>query len=138
LFIFFNAGTSTINIGGDWDNNVGPAAFTEGGSRVVFNGGNYHQHCITDENFNIVEINKPLGGALRLAYGAEVLCNEYDWTAGALDVLDDASFTAPSLTDNGIAGNFYATDGGTITLGQYGSDPQLKGNLFINGGTNLQ
>ncbi|MBE0638424.1 MAG: T9SS type A sorting domain-containing protein [Bacteroidales bacterium] len=130
----FNAGTSTINIGGDWDNNVGPAAFTEGASRVVFNGGNYHQYCITDENFNIVEINKPLGGAFRLAYGAEVFCNTYHWMAGALDVLDDASFTAPSLT-NGITGNFYATDGGTITLGQYGSDPQLKGNLYIHGGT---
>jgi hypothetical protein len=86
--------------------------------------------------FNILEVDKPLGGALRFTDGAigyNVVCNEYDWTAGAIDVIY-GSFTAPSLT-NGITGNFYATDGGTITLGQYGSDPQLKGNLYINGGT---
>ena len=133
----FNAGSSIIKLGGDWDNNIGQAAFTEGGSRVVFNGGNYPQYCFQDEIFNIVEINKPLGGALRTCSGAigrTVVCNEYDWTAGALDAMN-GSFTASTLSDNGIAGNFYLIDGGTITLGNYGSNPQLKGNITMTGGT---
>gem|GEM_PF-970536 len=133
----FEAGNSVIKIGGDWTEYEG-ATFDAGSGRVIFNGGNYHQYCKANTTFNILEVDKPLGGALRFNNGAEgydVICNEYEWTAGAVDVINGASFTAPSLSDNGIAGNFYATDGGTITLGQYGSNPQLKGNLYINGGT---
>jgi len=132
----FNAGSSIIKVGGNWDNNVGTTAFVEGGSRVIFNGGDYHQYC-GDETFNIIEVDKPLGGALRTSnsgVGKTVFCNEYDWTAGALDARN-GNFTAISLTDNGIAGNFYVNDGGTITLGQYGSNPQLIGNITMTGGT---
>jgi hypothetical protein len=132
----FNAGSSIIKVGGNWDNNVGTSAFVEGGSRVIFNGGNYHQYC-GNETFNIVEVDKPLGGALRTSnsgVGKTVMCNEYDWTAGALDARN-GNFTAISLTDNGIAGNFYVNEGGSITLGNYGSNPQLKGNITMTGGT---
>ena len=133
----FNAGSSTIKVGGDWDNNVGTAAFVEGTSRVIFNGGNYHQYCYMDETFYTLEINKPLGGALRLCegnVGSTVVCNTYDWTAGALDAMN-GNFTATNLSDNGIAGNFYLKEGGSITLGEFGSNPQLKGNITMTGGT---
>ena len=133
----FDAGSSTIKVGGDWDNNVGTEAFVEGTSRVIFNGGNYHQYCYMDETFYTLEINKPLGGALRLCegnVGSIVVCDTYDWTAGALDAMN-GSFTATNLTDNGIAGKFYVNEGGSITLGNYGSNPQLKGNITMTGGT---
>ncbi|MBN1339388.1 MAG: hypothetical protein JXA03_08695, partial [Bacteroidales bacterium] len=133
----FNAGNSIIKVGGHWENNVGTTGFVEGTSRVVFNGGNYHQHCYDNETFYTLEVDKPLGGALRIAdgpIGKTVVCSEYDWTAGALDALN-GSFTATSLIDNGVTGDFYVTNGGAITLGNYGSNPQLKGNITITGGT---
>ena len=133
----FNAGSSIIKVGGNWGNNIGTEGFVEGTSRVIFNGGNYHQQCYEDETFNILEVNKPLGGALRICNGPignMVVCNEYDWTAGALDAFN-GSFTATILSDNGIAGDFYVEEGGTITLGSGSGNTDLKGNLYINGGT---
>jgi hypothetical protein len=133
----FEAGNCTINVGGHWDNIVGSAAFAESGSRVVFNGGNYHQHCFHNEAFNILEVNKPLGGALRMnsgAIGRTIICNTYDWTAGAIDMLNGAVFTANSLADNGIAGNFYINPGCEINLHNHQGDIDLKGNLYIYGG----
>lgn len=130
----FNAGSCTINIEGDWDNNVGPAAFTEGGSRVVFKGGNYHQYILQDEDFSTLDVNKPSGGALRIQGNSIVNTAAYDWTAGAVDMVN-GSFTATTLLDNGIAGNFYVNAGTTVTLGNMSGFPHLKGNLFISGGT---
>ncbi len=130
----FSAGSCTIEVGGDWDNNVGPAAFAEGGSRVIFNGGNYHQYINQSEDFATLEINKALGGALRIRFSAVVNTAAYDWTAGSLDMIS-GSFTASTLLDDGIAGNFYVNTGATVTLGFYGGIPHLKGNLYIYGGT---
>jgi hypothetical protein len=130
----FNAGSCTINIEGDWDNNVGPAAFTEGGSRVVFKGGNYHQYIFQDEDFATLEVNKSSGGALRIQTNAIVNVAAYDWTAGAVDMIS-GSFTATTLLDNGITGSFYVNSGTTVTLGNMSGFPHLKGNLFISGGT---
>jgi hypothetical protein len=130
----FHAGNTTIKVGGSWNNLEGPAAFDQAGSRVIFNGGNYHQYIFTNEDFNILEVDKPLGGALRVNLGSVVNCNYYDWTAGALDMLE-GNFTAISLLDNGIAGDFYTNPGSSITLGNMSGFPHLKGNLFINGGT---
>ncbi|MEZ5195533.1 MAG: hypothetical protein R2764_03815 [Bacteroidales bacterium] len=133
----FNAGNSIIKVGGHWSNFVGTTGFVEGTSRVVFNGENNFQQIMADETFYTLEVDKPLGGALRLIQGDQgqtVVCSEYDWTAGALDVMN-GNFTATSLLDNGIAGDFYITDGGSITLGNMSGIPHLKGNLHINGGT---
>ncbi|MDP1622422.1 MAG: T9SS type A sorting domain-containing protein [Bacteroidales bacterium] len=133
----FNAGSNIIKVGGHWDNNVGTAAFSEGTSRVVFNGGNYHQYCQTNETFNILEVDKPLGGALRMANGSvgkTVVCNQYDWTAGALDALN-GSFTAYDLADIDITGNYYVNPGGTINLTNNGGFVSLSGYLHIFGGT---
>ena len=137
--MLINGGTLIANdfdiyIGGDWTNTVGTAGFDEGTSRVIFNGGNYHQYC-SDETFNELEVNKPLGGAFRIQ-GTDVVCAAYDWTAGAVDVLPGAStFTANDLIDNGIYGAFYLNPGGTINLTNNDGYVDLDGELHIFGGT---
>jgi hypothetical protein len=132
-----NAFGTEIHLKGHWHNNVGPQSFLNNLGRVIFNGGNYHQHCFTDATFNTIEIDKPLGGALRISEGKQVTCTRYDWTAGALDVLTNASFTANDLADNGIYGNYYVNDGATINLYQDSEQGvDLNGHLTFNiGGT---
>lgn len=126
--------TGIINIGGNWNNYVGAAGFSEGPARVVFNGGAYHQYC-TNETFNILEVNKVAGGAFRPYNGHNVVCAAYDWTAGAVDVYT-GSFTANNLLDNGIAGAFYNNAGGTINLTNSSTGwVDLNGELHIYGGT---
>ncbi len=133
-----DAGSTTvynINVGRHWTNNVGSSGFDEATGRVIFDGGNYHQYCYTDETFNELEVNKPLGGAFRID-GTDVVCAAYDWTAGAVDVLS-GSFTANDLIDNGIYGAFYLNSGGTINLTNSGTGTyvDLNGELHIFGGT---
>ncbi|NLO50244.1 MAG: hypothetical protein GX103_03670, partial [Bacteroidales bacterium] len=124
-----------IHLKSHWHNNAGPQSFLNDFGRVIFNGGNYHQHCFTDATFNTIEIDKPLGGALRISEGIQVTCTRYDWTAGALDVLTNASFTANDLTDNGIYGSYYVNDGSTINLYQdSGQGVDLNGHLTFNNG----
>ncbi len=130
----FNAGTRTIEIGGNWSNTVGLAAFNEGTSRVIFNGSE-HQFCNYDETFYTLEVNKT-AGALRPNNGATVTCAHYDWTQGAVDVQTGSAFTANDLTDNGIYGSYYVNPGGTINLSNHGALVDLNGSLiFTDGGS---
>ncbi len=131
---FFNPGADPVSVGGNWTNYMGTSGFVEGTGRVIFNGGDYHQYC-SNETFNELEINKPLGGAFRMN-GTNVVCAAYDWTAGAVNVLS-GSFTANDLVDNGIFGAFYNNTGGTINLTNSGSGTyaDLNGELHIYGGT---
>lgn len=125
------AGAYPVFAGGNWNNMVGTSGFAEGTGKVVFNGGNYHQYC-SGETFNILEVDKSLGGSFRLN-GTAVTCQNYDWTAGSVDVLSGI-FTANDLSDNAIAGNFYLNPGGTINLYNTDGWVDLNGNLFIYGG----
>ncbi len=127
----FDPMNNIVEVGKDWTNTVGPAGFTEGAGKVVFNGGNFHQYCST-ETFNTVEVNKTLGGAFRVN-GGTVTCQNYDWTAGAVDVLTGI-FTANNLVDDGLYGNYYLNPGGTINLSNYDGYVDLDGNLYIYGG----
>ncbi|MEZ5195531.1 MAG: hypothetical protein R2764_03805 [Bacteroidales bacterium] len=132
----FNAENNIIRVGGSWDNNVGTTGFIEGTSRVVFNG-NDDQFFLSDETFYTLELDKPMGQSLRIvggAFGHTIVCSEYDWTAGRL-MVEEGDFTATSLLDNGITGNFYVDDGGSITLGNMSGIPHLRGNIDICGGT---
>ncbi len=128
---YLNPNDNTISVGGNWTNTVGDAGFTEGSGRVIFNGASGHQYC-SDETFNILEVNKA-SGAFRVN-GTDVVCANYDWTAGAVDVLS-GSFTANDLDDNGIAGAWYLNSGGEINLHNPGDWIDLKGDLHIFGGT---
>ncbi|MCX6273485.1 MAG: C10 family peptidase, partial [Bacteroidetes bacterium] len=127
----FSTNVYTLLVGGDWINTEDPGGFSGTDGKVVFNGGDYHQYC-SSENFGPLEINKASGGALRIM-GSEVICSSYDWTAGAVDVLW-GSFTANALVDNGIAGNYYVNAGGTINLSNYDGWVDLNGNVNIYGG----
>lgn len=120
-----------INIQGNWINSIGFEAFDESTGRVVFTGGNYPQYCST-ETFNILEINKFEGGALRV-WGSIVGCAHYDWTAGAIDV-NIGYFQANSLMDNGIYGDWYVNPLSFVNLTSNEGAVNLNGNLFISGG----
>ncbi len=124
---------NTVSVQGNWTNSAGASAFTEGAGRVIFNGGNYHQYC-SSETFNILEVNKSAGGALRMN-GTAVSCAQYDWTAGSIDVLGSGTFTALDLADQGIRGNYYINTGCTINLYQDAAQyVDLGGNLTFTGG----
>ncbi|MBC8485604.1 MAG: hypothetical protein H8D45_06145 [Bacteroidetes bacterium] len=122
----------TIHVGGNWDNQTGYPGFLPE-TRVEFNGGNYDQYC-SNETFYKLYLNKSLGGALRMQ-GTHVECDEYDWTAGGIDVEAGGSFTANDLLDNGISGSYYLSSGGTINLSNYDGSVDLNGALNISGGT---
>jgi hypothetical protein len=125
-------GSNTIFVDGNWTNNVGTAGFLEGTGKVVFDGGNYHQYC-SDETFNLLEINKSLGGAFR-ANGTDVTCASYNWVGGALDVLNGGTFTADDLVQNGIYGIYYLNPDCAINLTNSDGYIDLNGELNINGG----
>ncbi|NOX48034.1 MAG: hypothetical protein GXO89_13755, partial [Chlorobi bacterium] len=129
--IFYAQG-NTIYLQGDWINNVGTGAFDEGTGRVVFSG-TAIQNCST-EVFNILEINNP-AGAIYVS-GTNVICNAYDWTAGAIDVFNGGTFTANDLIDNGIYGK-YVLSGANSTINLTNSDGyvDLNGEININCGT---
>ncbi|MCB0821917.1 MAG: exo-alpha-sialidase [Bacteroidales bacterium] len=131
---YFAPGTNVVYVGGDWNNTVGDAGFTESGTHVVINGGNYHQYCST-ETFDLLEINKSAGGAFRVNSGT-VTCGAYNWTAGAVDV-NYGTFTANDLIDDAVVGAFYVNPGGTINLINSGTGTyvDLRGELHNYGGT---
>ncbi len=125
-----NAQNRTIQVGQDWKNTAGDAAFQETGSRVVFNGV-ADQNIQSSETFNILEVNT--GGLIRINNpDISVSCSQYDWTSGGIEV-QAGTFTANDLFDNGIFGNYTLHEGGIINL----TNDQwidLNGNLLINGG----
>ncbi len=131
-----NAGTVTLPtdtyVAGNWENQAGSDAVTEGSGTVIFNGPG-HQYCSYSEIFNRLVINKA-GGALRISNGAVVSCQTYYFTSGALDMLS-GTFTANDLEQDGIYGNYYVNSGSVINLHQDGSSySDLNGNLYIFGG----
>ena len=129
--------TYNIKIEGDWTNNVGTDGFDESTGMVTFyqpltDGSKGHQY-VSNEEFNILEISKWDGGALRLD-GTTVTCNSYLWTYGALDVLS-GTFTALDLRNQGLYGSFYTNPGGYIHLHQDASSYiDLNGHLIFSGG----
>jgi hypothetical protein len=127
-----DAGANTIKIGGDWTNNAFPTGFSPGTGRVIFNGAN-HQYVHSSENFNILEADK--GAALRITNPAvTVTCNQYDWKAGGIDVID-GTFTALDLAQDGIFGGYWVNPGATINLYQDGAQyVDLNGTIWMGGG----
>jgi len=131
---YFYPHSFTVEIGGDWENQVGISHFGEADSRIIFKG-NSVQFC-SSEQFNELEVAKPFG-FFRTLSGAEIQCEIYDWTSGGIYIGDEgASFTANDLEDSGLYGTFEVHTGCTINL--YQDETQyvdLNGNLKLNGGT---
>jgi len=129
----FSPGSNTLSLKGNWINTAGTAAFLQVGSRVKFNGSG-HQYCNYDEGFYILEVDKS-AAALRVnSTGTTVYCSYYDWTDGAVDILE-GTFTANDLLDNAIRGSWYLNWGGEINLTNTGGLVDLEGDLHIYGGT---
>ncbi len=131
----FSPQTHNITIAGNWENIVGPSAFTEGSTaRVIFNG-TAHQYCNSTETFNILEVNKS-GGSLRVNGSTTVVtCAQYDWTAGGIEVIN-GTFTANDLADTGIFGSYWVNIDGIINLTNNDSWVDLNGSMTFNyGGT---
>jgi len=128
-----NLADRIMKVGGNWYNNVGTTGFTEGTSRVIFNGAG-HQYIKTSETFNIIEAN--MGAALRVDNAASmVTCNTYDWTSGGIDVVA-GTFKALDLVDNGLYGTYWCNPGGTLDLTQnVGQYTDLNGEIHMFGGT---
>lgn len=124
-------GYNTIKIAGNWDNQVGPDGFVEGAGRVIFNNSTTWQTILSDETFNILEID--MFSALRFTSGKTVTCAQYDWTSGGIDMNTNATFTANDLADAGIYGKWWLTDQfGAINVTNENVD--LKGDLTISNG----
>ena len=129
----FYSGNRTIKIGGNWDNQVGPGGFQEGTGRVIFKNTEYHQTILSNETFNILEVNNA-PYALRFTSGKTVTCAKYDWSSGGIDVNTNATFTALDLIDAGIYGSWRLSNAdGTINLTNDNVD--LKGSINISAGT---
>jgi hypothetical protein len=131
---YLSPGSNTINIAGNWTNNNFPAGFVPGDSRVVFNGsGNQYVH--SNENFNILQAD--LGGNIRVNNAAHtVTCNQYDWTAGGIEV-QAGTFTASDLAQAGLFGSYRVNAGGTIDLTNSTGITwvDLRGSIYNYGGT---
>ena len=118
-----------ITISGNWTNTVGDIGFDETNGLVIFNG-SAHQYC-GSETFNALEINKP-SGAFRV-WASIVNCNQYNWTAGAVDV-NIGVFTALDLVDDGIYGDYYVNPLSYVNLTNSTGYVDLNGNLIMLGG----
>ncbi len=113
-------------------NNAGNAEFVEGTGRVIFDGADM-AFVDGNETFNILELGKNDDTVqLRIKDGFNVTCNSYDRTSGWL-YIEEGSFTALDLADNGIYGKITVLSG-TINFHQDttpGSFVDLNGNLSI-------
>ena len=130
---YFNPGSFTLELGGDWTNNAGINHFFESSSNVIFNGSG-NQYINSNETFYNIEVD--CGGALTLQNAEHTVnCNTYDWTSGGIDIIA-GTFTALDLTDDGIFGTYKVHLEGTINLHQNTEQGvNLNGSLTISGGT---
>jgi hypothetical protein len=125
----FDSDNYNITIRGNWTNT---GIFLPTSGKVTFNGGNYDQ-SFTNTNFNILEVNKPLGGLLTMN-NTTVTCATYDWTAGGISVSSGGTFTANDLADNSLFGT-YAVNNGTMNLHQdAGQYIDFAGDITISNG----
>lgn len=138
----FSVSDNTIWAYGSWINNVGPDAFEEGTSTVIFKGVN-NRNCINSENFNNLELDIPADSLFIINNSTAIVkCNSYNWTSGTVTVLA-GTFQANSLADNGISGGWHLSNyNGYIKLYNYGGRIDLNGdidiyagNFFVYGGT---
>lgn len=122
-----------MKVKGDWINTAGADYFVEGTYTVELNG-TAHQYCDNTESFNKLVLNKASGAFRVNSPGAVITCAEYEFYAGAIDLLQ-GTFTANDLLQDGIYGNFYVNSGCRVNLYQDTSSYiDLNANLYIFGG----
>jgi hypothetical protein len=128
----FDAAGNIIKVGSSWNNIAGPAAFVEGTSQVIFNG-TLGQTIYTNEDFYIMEVNKPSGEVV--INGPTVTCNSYNWTAGLIKLANGGVFTANDLADNGVFGDYDLQSGAIVNLHQdIYQYVDINGTLYLEDG----
>lgn len=134
----FHPLSHTVRLKGDWCDNVGPAGFLKGTSRVVFcgSGGQTILSPLSSTmpvvEFHIVELDKATG-LLALDFPGQIVsCDAYDHSCGGISVAN-ATLNVLSLLDSQITGDFELHDPGVINI--TGTAVGLNGNLAISGGT---
>jgi len=130
-----NTGTftspATMNVAGNWTNNMDASFFDEGINLVIFDGA--FDQTINKENFYSFELNKS-GGEMLVPSGS-VNIESFNWTAGAYHV-NGGTMIVFDLLDDGLYGDISVSSGKLflsqgITSGEY---IDLNGNLTITGG----
>ncbi|NCA86629.1 MAG: hypothetical protein EOM83_13850, partial [Clostridia bacterium] len=138
----FDPLNNTLYVTGNWINTAGPAYFTEGTGKVVFNviinkdGGRAYDNIIQNsENFYTLEVNNQYGDLIINNASVVVTCAYYDWVAGGLNV-SSGTFTALDLLDNGLFGKYTVSGTGTINVTNNDGYVDLNGAILnITGGT---
>ena len=121
-----------IYIAGGWFVHPG-GSFEESTGRVIFNG-SFDSRC-WGEDFNIIEIAKGADAVFEVTDGGSVYSNSYDWTSGGIEI-EDGTFTAADLLDDGLFGSYTVHTDGVINLHQDGSSfIDLHGDITIECGT---
>ncbi|MBN2461279.1 MAG: hypothetical protein JXB60_06690, partial [Candidatus Cloacimonetes bacterium] len=98
--------SNTIQITGDWTDEVGFGGFGEGTGIVVFNG--YGTQKINGETFATLRINKN-NGELRFTTGI-TYCDDLDWIDGAMRV-NGGEFTALDINNTSLDHDLTVTSG---------------------------
>ena len=138
----FAANTFTMNIHGDWINNVGWGGFQKGTSRVRFCGTSPQQIFVgnaagpASEDFYILELanSQRDPGILQInSPGLMVSCDIYDHSSGII-VVTEGMFTALSLADICISGGFQCAATGIINIYDQGN-ADMGADMWIYGGT---
>lgn len=125
------ANSQTINLAGDWHDDLGPDHFNETGSTVILDGSTAFQYVWSD-TFNNLVLNKPVYGVD--IGGGTVTCNSFTVITGQWHV-NGGTFNVLDLADPGILGSIYISSG-TINYHQdTGQRIDLYGNITMTGGT---
>jgi hypothetical protein len=127
---YFNAGSATITVGGNWTNNVGASGFTPSSSTIIFESGGDHQDVIGTNTF--YNVNQLYAGNFLRFFGPTTIQNNLTlnylcWAyqsmniTGMLDLSDMGSrFTANTGNANvtvallNQGGKLMANGGGSI------------------------
>lgn len=127
-----DAGFTTIQLNGNFVNNMGMNGFISLFSTVIFNG--YGDQICTNGYFHIMEVNKTNGKVIFTGTDAESSVDIYDWTAGAIEV-QQGELTIHDLADNGLYGTYIVSGGKLNVLQDDNQYTDLNGNVYIYSGT---
>jgi len=128
------AGNHKINIAGDWTNTVGDAGFNETGSRVIFDVGDGDSYILSGENFDTLDVSVFSQLLMVNLTPALVTCDHFIHSYGWVNV-ENSTFTAEDLVQNGVYGVWVANSGGVINLYQDAAQfIDIDGSLTIDGG----
>ncbi|NLN85037.1 MAG: hypothetical protein GX135_02885, partial [Candidatus Cloacimonetes bacterium] len=126
----------TMYVAGNWINNSGHDNFLEGEGAVVFNGSGL-QTCTNSEEFYTLEVNKPEDSVFRVESlipdeYVYINCENYDWTAGVVEVKDLGVLSINKVLNPNIMGSFWCHTDGEINI--TAPNISLDGEIHLHGG----